>query len=258
MVEMFREATAAAGVLSAPDLARRFETSVRTIYRDLDLLRDDEGAPLVYDPQRKGFYLEGDDWAFQPEPLNAQEVFAFQVARNLLRPFAGTPLEMGLESVFAKIGETIPAHMVVATSARTGHFSVLSDDNVITDPETWESVAGFIERREAMAMRYRKFDGSESRYVVRPYALIAYHGAWYVLAGRAKRKRASTFAVSRIRSLRKTGRRFRRPAGLKPEEHFRDAFGITSSGETMRGGATGAGPEALLRCRDLSRFQTFD
>jgi predicted DNA-binding transcriptional regulator YafY len=233
LVELLQEASVAGKVLNATELGALFGVSPRTVYRDLDLLRDDEGAPIAYDDKRKGFYLERDDWSFRPAPLNAQEVFALSVARNLLRPFSGTPLEMGLESVFAKIGETIPSHLKVDAAALTDRFSVLTDDHVETDPKTWASIAGFIERQEAIAIRYRKFDGSVSRYLIHPYGLIAYHGNWYVLAGRPRRERPSTFAVSRIRSLRATGRRFRRPEGLNAEEHFRDAFGITSSGETV-------------------------
>jgi predicted DNA-binding transcriptional regulator YafY len=40
---------------TATALALQLEVSPRTIYRDIDLLRDQLHAPLVFDPRRNGY-----------------------------------------------------------------------------------------------------------------------------------------------------------------------------------------------------------
>jgi predicted DNA-binding transcriptional regulator YafY len=87
--------------------------------------------------------------------------------------------------------------------------------------------------KEEMRVVYQKFDGTVGPYVLRPYHLFAYHGNWYVAAGREGKAEAGTFAVSRIRSVESTGRRFETPA-FDPLEHVRKGFGIVRGERPFR------------------------
>jgi predicted DNA-binding transcriptional regulator YafY len=83
-----------------------------------------------------------------------------------------------------------------------------------------------LERQEEMRVVYQKFDGTVGPYVLRPYHLFAYHGNWYVAAGRDGKDRAGTFAVSRILSVEGTGKRFEVPASFDAQEEIARGFGI--------------------------------
>jgi len=65
---------------SATVLARELDVSTRTILRDLDILRDDENAPIEYSPSRKGFFLHDKTWELPPVNISRNELFAFSIA----------------------------------------------------------------------------------------------------------------------------------------------------------------------------------
>jgi predicted DNA-binding transcriptional regulator YafY len=107
ILEMIREGTRVGPLPNCGDFTRELEVSRRTLMRDLDFLRDDHHAPIAYDDSRKGFRLTDPTFKLAPVELTQREVFTFSIARKLLERFEGTPLEMDMRSVLAKIAESL-------------------------------------------------------------------------------------------------------------------------------------------------------
>lgn len=261
ILEMIREGTRTGDYPNASDFSRELEVSWITVMRDLDFLRDDEGAPIEYDASRKGFYLADETWSLPPLQLNRKEIFAFSIARKLLAGFRGTALEMDMESVFGKIAESLEGKITVDLESMTDRFTVIGEDYVVQDPETWATVARFLNRQERIKMMYEKFNGEIGNYILEPYHLFAYHGNWYVVGNRIgtsqptpdpseegnsmretawqeessrRRNRLATFAVSRIQSVEGTGEHFEMPKTFDPKEHIEKAFGIVRGDKVFR------------------------
>ncbi|HMO52743.1 MAG TPA: WYL domain-containing protein [Kiritimatiellia bacterium] len=233
-MEIIRHGQARGNFPSARIFAEALEVSWHTIIRDLDYLRDDEGAPIVYDASRKGFYLSDASWQLPPVTLNQREVFAFSIAARMIQPFEGTPLEMDLKSLFGKISRSLQDRVTLSADALTEHLSILREDYVPVDRDRWLRVAELIERGEAIRMRYQNFRGEEREHVVRPVHLAAYHGNWYVLAIKKDAPRPATYALSRIRRLRKAKHTIPLPANFRPADALVDAFGIAAGDEERR------------------------
>jgi len=227
ILELIRAGTRGGRYPSCVDLGRELGVSRWTVLRALDLLRDDENAPIEYVASRHGYRLTDETWSLPPVQLSRREVFAFSVAGKLLRSFRGTPLELDIGSVLRKIGESLEGSVTLELGALTEHLTVLGEDYVPQDAGTWAAVAGCVDRRERMRVRYERFDGQVGAYELEPYHLVFYHGNWYVLAWNAAKERTATFAVSRIRRLQPTGALFEVPSGFDVQAHIRAAFGIT-------------------------------
>lgn len=219
---------------SAGLLARELRVSWHTIHRDLNALRDDEGAPIQYDASRKGYVLADSGWALPPVMLSQQEVFAFSVASRMLQPFRGTPLEMSLSSLFAKIERSLEGTVTLSAEALTDQVSMIPDDYVPLSPERWVAMAGHVERGEGISLSYQTFSGNRKRYRLAPVHLAAYHGNWYVLAYPLGRDEVRTFALSRIRSVRVLSRPGWAPKPFDAARHLKDAFGINRGEEEHR------------------------
>ncbi|MCB1069177.1 MAG: WYL domain-containing protein [Kiritimatiellae bacterium] len=227
MVEMIREGMAEGRLRNATDFQREFGVSRQSCWRDLDTLRDDEGAPVAYDASRRGFYLSDAEWRLPPVRLTRREVFAFSVAQRMLEPFRGTPLDIGLSSLFDKIADSLEGAVTVDARALTGSIHVVGEDRTQTDPEIWLCAAEAADRREVLHIRYRRFDGAVKEYRLRPVHLIAYHGDWYIAAFRQEREGASLFALSRILSIRASEGEIPIPGDWSAQAYFREAFGIS-------------------------------
>ncbi|HMP74632.1 MAG TPA: WYL domain-containing protein [Kiritimatiellia bacterium] len=234
ILERIRQGLPGGRLPSAGILARELGVSWHTIHRDLIALRDDEGAPILYDPSRKGYVLADTGWTLRPVLLNQREVFAFSVASRMLQPFRGTPLEMDLSSLFEKIERSLEGTVTLSAEALTDQVSMIPDDYVPLDPERWASMAGHVERRSAILIRYQRFTGEEKSYALAPVHLAAYHGNWYVLACREGVEEVSTFALSRIRSVKVLPRPGWGPVEFDAAHHLREAFGITGGEQEYR------------------------
>lgn len=234
ILDMIRHAPPGGPLPNAATLARELGVSWHTIIRDLNTLRDDEGAPIRYDAARRGYVLEDVRWTLPPVTLSQREVFAFSVASRMLQPFRDTPLEMDLQSLFSKIARSLEGKVTFSADALTDHVTILGEDYVPLNRDRWIEVAGLIERGETVRMRYRNFAGREKSYTVTPVHMVAYHGNWYVLAFAVGKERPATFALSRIIDVRPSDDAVPVPRAFDPAEFLGEAFGITGGEKEIK------------------------
>ena len=106
--------------------------------------------------------------------LSRKEAFSFALVRKLLAVFEGTPLDMDMRSVLAKIAESLEGEISVEPEWQGEHVSVLAEERVQVDPALWAQAAGFLERRETFRADYQTFAGKVSAYELGPLHLLAY------------------------------------------------------------------------------------
>ena len=229
ILEMIREGARAGSPPNCGHFTRELAVSRRTVMRDLDFLRDEHNAPIAYDDSRKGFRLTDPTFQLAPVELTRREVFSFSIARKLLDRFVGTPLEMDMRSVLAKIADSLQGTVSLDVESLTDQFTVLAEDHAKVDPDVWQRVGRAINQKERLRMRYQRFDGATGDYLLEPYHLVAYHGNWYLLALNRAAGRKETFALSRCRTLAGTGQHFAPPVGFHALTFFKDAIGISQA-----------------------------
>jgi proteasome accessory factor B len=234
MLQMVRERSGGDCPPNSSDFMREFGVSRRTVARDLDFLRDEERAPLLYDDARHGFRMTDETFALPPVTISRREAFSFGLARKLLTHYEGTPLHLDMRAVLDKIAESLEGDITIEPDWLSEHVGVLPDDHVRIDPGVWAQMAGFIERRETIRAEYQTFTGRVSEYDLHPYHLLAYHGNWYVLARNTQKEQTGTFALSRFRRIDATGQNFARPADFDPKTYARQAFGIVGGEEPIK------------------------
>jgi len=219
---------------SAAAMARVLEVSWRTVIRDLDCMRDDEGAPIAYDASRKGYYFTSAGWSLAPVSLTQKEMLAFALASRMFHPFRGTPMEHNLQSLFGKISKSLAGSTNYFTLINPDQVSFISDDYVPLNHEVWSRIAAHIQQGDVINVRYRTFSGEEKRYRLAPVHLTSYHGNWYVVAFREDKPEPSTFALSRFISIRSQKKASWAPAGFDGAAYARTAFGITQGEKEIK------------------------
>ena len=138
IIAMVREGMAGGRLPNRSDFRRELEVSPRTLARDLDFLRDEERAPIAYEPARHGYRLTDATYDLPPVNLSRREVFSFSLARKMLHSFEGTPLEMDMRSTLDKIAGSLEGTFAVSLDALTEHMSVQAEDRVVIDPAVCE------------------------------------------------------------------------------------------------------------------------
>jgi predicted DNA-binding transcriptional regulator YafY len=157
--------------VTAEELADRFGTSVRTIYRDLDSLR--EGSlPLRADRGRGGGYALDRGYSLPPVNFNAREAAVLLTvgrwATQLrLMPFAET-LQSGLDKVRGALSVSAQRDLVE-------HMAGLQFVGVpahLAAPAVREAVERAWFERQPLTIRYRDAEGKTSTRTVRVLGVV--------------------------------------------------------------------------------------
>jgi predicted DNA-binding transcriptional regulator YafY len=209
------------GRLSARDLAARLETSVRTIYRDIDALSA-AGVPVYSERGRRGGAALLPGFSTDVTGLTPAEAEAIFVAAGR-GGLAGLGLEDELALGLRKLMAALPARQrPQAQKAR---------DRVIVEPARWlrtpeetpwlETVRAAVIDEVRLRLRYRP-DGAQAarERVVDPYGLVSKGGTWYLIAAPVESGRDGEprlYRVSRIEEATALSEPARRPVGLDVE-----------------------------------------
>lgn len=80
---------------------------------------------------------------------------------------------------------------------------------------------------EGLLLQYRKYLSKESELRhIRPYAVKEFAKRWYVVAYSEEADAIRVYAMDRILSLERTGKKFRMPKGFHVDEFFESSYGI--------------------------------
>lgn len=213
----------------ARQLADQLEVSLRTIERDIEQLRDQMQAPIVYDRMRRGYYFSK-EYNLPPIRFTEGEILSIIIGQKLLSQMEGSavgPIFRNLrEKLECLLGEESPCSNRELEEAVSFGIAPLRG-------EDWRVAQNLAELREAVFQRqqveiiYNSISAGEKRKrQVRPYHLRFFDGAWYLIGYCLLRQEVRIFAVDRIETLRKTGAVFEYPADFKIEEYLDGVWGI--------------------------------
>jgi predicted DNA-binding transcriptional regulator YafY len=110
---MIDEAIRSGRYPNATELAARAEVTIRTIWRDVEYLRDMYEAPIEYDASKKGYYYTEKNFFIKSVMLTEGELFPIALFDRMLVQYRHTPLEKDLRTIFKKIVQSIPEKITV-------------------------------------------------------------------------------------------------------------------------------------------------
>jgi predicted DNA-binding transcriptional regulator YafY len=190
-------------VVRAEELARHFEVSVRTIYRDIAALGE-AGVPIAGEAGVGYSLVRG--YHLPPVMLTADEAAALFVGAGLVENFADASLSAPMQAALDKLRAVLPrdrqdhverlARQTVIRG-RPGHIS----PNPAAQPFLLAVQRGVAMRRVLrLAYRTRSRD-DETQRDVEPVGVVFYSGAWYLVAWCRLRRDYRHFRVDRIQRL---------------------------------------------------------
>lgn len=154
--------------------------STRTLHRDCDFLLTCgypiDRAPLPGD-RRSGWQLSrGTDAGrrIPSEPLTLLELVAFTMGRDLLRPFEGTILWTGIESLRHKLERDLPEEMLKRLKEARRVFQVegIDPSRYAGRPRLISTLSGAITDCREIEVEEQTADGAVSRLRLQPHRLV--------------------------------------------------------------------------------------
>ncbi len=214
---------------SVADLADRFETSLKTIRRDLTRLRA-AGFPLHETTEQHGrrlWSLPGSD--LLGGVLGFDEAFALHIAVAAITPLAGTEIGEAAASAMDKLGGGLSA---TATDycRRLAGAVVLMHGREVDYSRHGDILAELmrgLEEQRSVYIAYQSRTATEPiSYPLHPYAIRVYRAAIYILGHSEQHDAVRHFKLDRMTEAELTQVQFTRPKNFDAEEYLASAFGI--------------------------------
>ena len=204
--------------------------SRKTVQRDMDFLRDQLGAPLDYDREKKGFFYADEHWFLPSVSLSEGELLATLLAARALEQYRGTPIAEDLERIAAKLSDLLPGKVEVRPEWIGARFTFAGPPAKPVVPEIWTTVLRGLLRQRTLEIVYRSAESTEdTRRKLDPYHLANLSGEWYVFGWCHRKEQIAQFALPRIRKARLLDTPFEIPADFDSERLLSTAFGRMAS-----------------------------
>ncbi|MFI0420629.1 helix-turn-helix transcriptional regulator [Spongiactinospora sp. 9N601] len=207
------------GRVTAPQIARELEVSVRTVYRDVEALSA-AGVPVYADRGPAGGYRLLDGYRTRLNGLSPQEA-----ASLFLAALPGPAAELGLAEEASAAGLKLLAALPPEPRSRAFrmrerfHLEVPGWYRGTEEVPHLAVVSEAVWEERPLRIGYRRWGQREVERLVHPYGLVLKGGTWYLVAGVEEAVR--TYRISRILSAQVLPGTFQRPAGFDLTEYWR-------------------------------------
>ncbi len=205
----------------AEDLAALFETSKRTIYRDIQALCE-TGVPIIAQAGQGYSLVEG--YFLPPLSFSVAEATMLVLGSALAAQSFDAQYRAAADSANRKIEAVLPA-------SQRDEVHYLQDSIALVAPErVGQGIAkdllsqlrrAIIERKTVQFHYHTRYPQNgttaRNRREADPYGLMHYNGAWYLMSYCHLRRAIRNFRLDRMTDLTLLERTFQRPANFKME-----------------------------------------
>ncbi|ALC81234.1 MULTISPECIES: helix-turn-helix transcriptional regulator [Bacillus] len=197
--------------VTATELASRFEVSIRTIYRDIELFNQ-SGIPVASFTGTEGGFELMSGFFLTKQHFSVDD---FSVIYNLLKGMEGAVGGTKFTSLVNKIGTLQPALLHKGRQEKIVFDMSASEE----EKEIILPLLHAIDQSKRMAFTYINASGQVSERKIEPLNLLWEQGIWYLEGYCLLRKDKRYFRVSRIINLEVTEEIFNPRAELKHPVH---------------------------------------
>ncbi len=189
--------------MTAQQLARTLQVSLRTVYRDVVDLQL-SGVPIEGEAGVGYVLRKGAD--IPPLMFNEDELEALVVGTRFVRAFGGERLGRGATAALLKIEAVLPE----ALRERSRRMRIFAPqlDNRLEGTGMIDALHAAIGNAQVLRLRYRDGQGAATEREVEPLALAFWGGAWTLGAWCRLRGDFRNFRPDRIEGYAATGETF--------------------------------------------------
>jgi len=211
-------------VVRAEDLATLFETSVRTIYRDIQALSE-AGVPIIGAPGTGYSLMEG--YFLPPISFTVPEAVSLLIGTDFIEQRFDDDYRVRAQAARCKIEAILPSSVHNETSHVLKTMRLLISDKQVTpskEKKYLEKIRRAILDERKINFHYAKrlADSEGNHYSVRtvaPYGLVLIQGSWMLVARCDLRQDIRHFRLSRMTELIDLEERFELPAHFNLREY---------------------------------------
>jgi predicted DNA-binding transcriptional regulator YafY len=213
-------------VLNIQELMDKIEVGERTLKGDLQVLRDEYDAPIIWDAKRRGYcYTEPFDLDVRIS-LNKKDVAALHTALRVLEQYNQLAIFQDIRGAISKIENSVKFH---TRPDELNKFIQLEEVPFFKGSELIPIFVEAIQQHSKILFQHQRFDSEEVReHEVLPYLLKEYRNRWYLVAWSLNYRQIRIYGLDRVvqESIKVVEGDFDAP-DFDAEQYFKYSLGIT-------------------------------
>jgi proteasome accessory factor B len=210
---------------NAAALSKACGVSRRTIFRDLDVLRQ-AGVPLLFD-EDSGIYRILGTYFLPPTNFTAEEALAVMVLCYELGSGSRLPFYEAAASAALKLESSLPGRVRQQLREATGavHINMQPGTRLDDKLPVYRQLLGCVAVRRAVRIAYDSLsDGGVIRLKFCPYRLLFSRHSWYAIGRSSLHREVRTFNVGRILEIELLDEAFDIPRSFSIERYLGNAW----------------------------------
>ncbi|OFX87788.1 MAG: hypothetical protein A2W99_15845 [Bacteroidetes bacterium GWF2_33_16] len=196
-------------IVTAHELAKRFNISKRTVYRDIRSL-EEAGIPIGSEPG-VGYFIV-DSYHLPPVGFSKEEASALLIANKLTEKLTDKSLQENLNSALYKIRSILNVNEKEFIEKIDHHIEVFSSSSIQNSNIPYkilDTILKGIDKKQALGLTYNSLSKSEeSCRIVEPIGICHYSFNWHLIAYCRLRNDYRDFRIDRIKSITLTDQKF--------------------------------------------------
>ncbi len=172
---------------------------LRTVYRDIDVLRNEFGCPLKYDKVSKNYYLTDRNWEFNcPARLSESGSLALIVGARIAEDVFPEPIRGRIKNAVDEILKGNNPGFLETTLIQS--LKVFAESGAVEVSPVFPKVFEAWQKHRRLKIKYDSMTGAPpTERVVDPHVLFLYLREWRIKAYCHLKKAPRTFVINRIR-----------------------------------------------------------
>ncbi|MDF2803274.1 MAG: hypothetical protein K0S61_3177 [Anaerocolumna sp.] len=223
------------GRMKAKDLAQELETSVRTIYRDIDILCE-AGIPLTTDTGPNGGIYLADGYTVGIKNLNKQDIINLYLNGMGIKADQQSDMPIKVNTALLKLQKNL-------TSELNKDLVTVRNRFYVDDDPWWgerhrlyhiDLLMQGVWQSQKLSITYKKHNEEMTQRVIHPYGIVVNEMNWYMIAYCEKSNAMRTFKCERIMECLCLIDNFNMPEDFSVEEYWKKNKQIFISGCIQR------------------------
>ena len=216
-------------VVTASEIADRFNISKRTVYRDIRAL-EEAGIPIGSEAGL-GYFIV-DSYHLPPVGFSKEEASALLIANKLTEKLTDRNLQENLNSALFKIRSILNVSEKEFVEKIDQHIEVFSSSPILKEslPEkVMDTILKGVDKKLALKLTYKSFSKNEDTCrEVEPIGICHYSFNWHLIAYCKLRNDYRDFRIDRIKNIQLTQEKFTQENKPSIRDYFKN---ITSNNE---------------------------
>ena len=210
------------GKMKASELAAALETSVRSIYRDIDVLAE-AGIPMITSTGPSGGISLMAGFTVNLRQLHGDEVIHLYLTGMGFGADRQSESGLQLKNALLKLEKTLPApyQADIRKAKNVFYFDDTpwwTERTILPGVETLRSA---LWKGHKVKVQYHKVNGDRSTRTLQPYGMVVKQGEWYLVAYCDAAEEIRTFKCERISTVTVLDAAYVLPADFSLEAYWR-------------------------------------